>query len=198
MTKDRQSLGFRHSELTRHSGFNIRHFPLSLGATRRRITLWGMIQRQQGFPMTEASVQRIAANYELLAPRMQALTDAFYVRLFEVMPEARPLFRIDIALQSQHLAAALALIVRNLRLMDALEQPLMELGEHHARVGVRPEQYPILIRTMVATLREHSGDAWSPQLEADWTAALELVGRIMMEGALRLATAESRRAEQPS
>jgi hemoglobin-like flavoprotein len=145
--------------------------------------------------MTEASVQRIAANYELLAPRLQALTDAFYVRLFEVMPEARPLFRIDIAVQSQHLAAALAMIVRNLRLLDALEQPLMELGVHHAHVGVRPEQYPVLIRTMVESLRDHSGDTWSAQLEADWTSALERVGIIMMQGAIREATAASHRAE---
>src|SRR5215510_2543344 len=102
--------------------------------------------------MTEASLHRIAANYEMLAGRMQSLTASFYERLFKVLPESRPLFRIDIDIQSQHLAAALALIVRNLRMLDVLEQPLMDLGAGHARVGVRPEHYPIVCQTMVESL----------------------------------------------
>src|SRR2546421_1519032 len=138
--------------------------------------------------MTEASLKRIAAHYDLIAGRMYALAQAFYKRLFEVMPEARPLFRIDIDLQSQHLAAALAMIIRNLRLLDVLEQPLMELGAAHAQVGVRPEQYPILCRTMVETLRDGSGDAWSPELQADWTEMLHRVSHIMMNGAIRHAS----------
>ena len=134
--------------------------------------------------MNEASLQRISANYELLAPRMTALAERFYERLFTVLPESRALFKIDIALQSQHLAAALALIVRNLRLLDALEQPLMELGVGHARVGVRPEHYPVLCRTMIETIRDGSGQDWSPELQTDWSEVLERVSRIMMEGAL--------------
>ena len=146
-----------------------------------------MIQRPGVIAMTDASVQRLTENYERLAPRMAALTGAFYERLFAAMPAVRPLFRIDIALQSQHLAAALALILRNVRYLDALEEPLTELGVHHAHVGVRPEQYPPLCRVMIETLRDGSGDAWSPQLEADWTAVLEMVSRIMMAGALAAA-----------
>src|SRR5262245_8135205 len=135
--------------------------------------------------MTEASLQRIAKSYEILAGRMQALTQSFYRRRCEVLPGTRPLFRVDIEVQSQHLAAALALIVRNLRLLDVLEQPLMELGAGHARVGVRPEHYPVLCQTMVETLRDGSGDAWSRELQADWTEILNRVSRIMMDGALR-------------
>ena len=135
--------------------------------------------------MTEASLQRIAAHYELLAGRMQQLTQSFYRNLFEAAPETRPLFRIDIDLQSQHLAAALALIVRNLRLLDVLEQPLMELGASHADVGVRPEHYPIVCQTMVKVLAEESAGAWSGELQADWSEALESVSKIMMNGAIR-------------
>src|SRR5690242_11911480 len=113
--------------------------------------------------MTEASVQRLLQNYEMLAGRLPALAAHFYERLFAVLPAARPLFRIDMAVQSEHLAAALALILKNLRHMDALEQPLAELGAGHAKVGVRPEHYPVLCRTMVDTLRDGSGDAWTPE-----------------------------------
>jgi hemoglobin-like flavoprotein len=149
-------------------------------------------------PMTEASLLRITANYETLADRMPELASAFYDRLFEVLPQSRALFKIDIALQSQHLAAALALIVRNLRFMDALEQPLRELGVHHARVGVRPEQYPIVCRAMIDTIQAGSGARWSPQLESDWSAALEVVSRVMMEGAFAEAATRLNRSSASS
>jgi hemoglobin-like flavoprotein len=135
--------------------------------------------------MTQAQLQRIEASYEMLAGRMHSLTASFYERLFKVLPECRPLFRIDIDLQSQHLAAALALIVRNLRMLDVLEQPLMELGVHHTHVGVRPEHYPIVCQTMVQALADGAGEAWSPQLQADWTDVLELVSQLMLQGSLR-------------
>ena len=135
--------------------------------------------------MTEASLHRVTTNYETLAGHIGKLTRAFYDRLFQAMPHVRPLFRIDIDVQSQHLAAALALIVRNLRDLDLLEEPLMELGAGHAHVGVRPEHYPVLCRTMVETLRDGSDGAWSSELEADWTELLARVSHIMMAGALR-------------
>src|SRR4051812_29390424 len=81
---------------------------------RRRI----IPQFRETRAMNDASLQRLTANYELLAERMPALAERFYDRLFTVLPDARPMFKIDIALQSQHLSAALALIVRNLRMMD--------------------------------------------------------------------------------
>lgn len=138
--------------------------------------------------MTEASLQRIAANYELLASRMYTLTQLFYQRLFEALPQVRPLFRIDIDLQSQHLAAALALIVRNLRLLDVLEQPLMELGADHTRAGVRPQHYPIVCQIMVQTLRDASGQSWSDQLQCDWDDALLRISQIMIAGGQRART----------
>src|SRR3954454_5350701 len=84
----------------------------------RRIAYWGMIQLAPGFPMTEPSIQRLTNHYGVISGRMVELTQSFYDRLFQALPEVRPLFRIEIPIQSQHLAAALALIVRNLPVMD--------------------------------------------------------------------------------
>ena len=68
--------------------------------------------------MTEESLARILESYEHLSPRIDALTRSFYAKLFAANPQLRPLFKLDIDVQSQHLAAALALIIRNLRLLD--------------------------------------------------------------------------------
>src|SRR5436305_9177366 len=92
--------------------------------------------------MTTASLHRIQQSYQLLIPQIAELTERFYARLFADHPETRRLFTRDMAAQRRHLAAALALVVRNLKMLDALEQPLRELGAHHAAMGVRPEHYP--------------------------------------------------------
>ncbi len=139
--------------------------------------------------MTKATIQRLTEHYELICGRMVELTQSFYDRLFKAAPELRPLFQIEIPIQSQHLAAALALIVRNLPALDLLEEPLMELGMQHAQVGVRPEQYPIVVQKMVEALQAGSGDAWTDDLHADWTGVLDRVGQIMLQGALRAARA---------
>jgi len=139
--------------------------------------------------MTEASIRRLTTYYETISPRIFELTQSFYDRLFRACPEVRPLFQIEIPIQSQHLAAALALIVRNLRMLDLLEEPLMELGIEHAKVGVRPEHYPIVVQTMIEALHAGSGDLWTDELGADWAAVLKRIGQIMMEGAIRAARA---------
>ena len=135
--------------------------------------------------MTEESLHRVSRSYELLADRMPEVTKSFYGRLFSTHPDLRPLFRLDISVQSQHLASALALIVRNLRLLDALEQPLMDLGAEHASVGARPEHYPVVCRTMIEAMRDASGAQWSAALEQDWSDVLQHISRVMMLGALQ-------------
>ena len=92
--------------------------------------------------MTSDAISRIEASFELLSPKIDDMTRAFYERLFELRPETRALFKVDMDVQRQHMAAALAVITRNVRMLDAITGPLHELGAGHAKVGVRPEHYP--------------------------------------------------------
>src|SRR3954447_9629921 len=102
--------------------------------------------------MSTPSANRIRQSHRLLASRMSKMTQIFYQRLFALNPEVRALFKTDMTQQGGHLAAALALIVTNLPLLDALESPLRELGALHARAGVRPEHYPIAKEAMLFAL----------------------------------------------
>src|SRR5690242_19596882 len=99
--------------------------------------------------MTTASLERIRQSFDLLIPHLDRMTRTFYGHLFAARPETRQLFKIDMDAQRQHLAAALALIVRNLAMFDALAEPLQELGTQHAKVGVRPEHYPVVRDAML-------------------------------------------------
>src|SRR4051794_23868075 len=110
--------------------------------------------------MSTTSANRIRHSYRLLAPKMSRMTQIFYKRLFAHHPEVRALFKVDMTQQGAHLAAALALIVTNLPLLDALELPLRELGALHARLGVRSEHYPIVKDLMLFALAEVAGNDW--------------------------------------
>src|SRR5437762_2327271 len=134
--------------------------------------------------MTAASLERIQQSYKQLAPHVGEMTRTFYARLFAACPETRELFRqTDMDAQSRHLSAALALVVRNLRVLDALEQPLRELGAGHACAGVRREHYPIVCEVMIEALAETAADAWNAELATDWKALLNRVCRHMIDGA---------------
>src|SRR5688572_32623365 len=96
------------------------------------------------------------------------MTERFYDRLFGLRPDFRPMFKDDMVRQRGHLAAALALIARNLSVLGAMERPLEELGAVHARAGVRAEHYGVAREALLASLAEELWERWTPELAADW------------------------------
>lgn len=134
-------------------------------------------------PEPSASFKRIQDHHATLAGRMDEVSRVFYARLFAQHPEVRGLFPSDMTKLTGHLAAAMSLIVRNLRNFDALERPLMELGAQHHGFGAKPEHYPVVCVTLVEALREVSGPAWNAQLELDWTELWDRVAQLMIRGA---------------
>ena len=136
-------------------------------------------------PMTSQSLARIEKSFEHMSPRIDQMTRAFYDKLFSVRPDTRSLFRVDMDNQRQHLAAALALVIKNLQFLDVITEPLQQLGADHARVGVKPEHYPVVRDAMLAAIGGAVGDEWTPELAADWRDLLDLICRVMLEGASR-------------
>src|SRR5215212_6118733 len=104
--------------------------------------------------MTPASIDRIQRSFCQVAPQIERVAAGFYTQLFAADPVIRALFKSDLTAQARHLAAALALIVRNLPMLDALEEPLHELGAVHAALGVRPEHYPPVRDAMLASISD--------------------------------------------
>ncbi len=131
--------------------------------------------------MDQAS--RIRASFELVAPRADALVEAFYVNLFAAAPAARALFPSDLTQQRQHLAAAIALVVKHAGGLETLAPALRAMGVRHIGYGATPAHYGVVRDVLIATLAEHAGAAWSAQLAADWRAALDAVAGMMLDGA---------------
>jgi nitric oxide dioxygenase len=134
--------------------------------------------------VTSISFQRIRSSFARLSPHDDRFATLVYEHLFAVCPETRALFEIDLRAQGRHFASAIALIVRNLDVLDALEQPLRELGAAHARAGVRPHHYPAVCQAVLRAVEMTLGDAWSEQLASDWRWLLETVAQHMIAGAI--------------
>ena len=126
---------------------------------------------------------RILDSFQLINSHADRMTQVFYDRLFHRAPEMRSLFVTDMGKQRQHFAASLALIVRNLRFLDVIEQSLRDLGRDHARLGVRPQHYPVVRDAMLYALAQTLGDAWTDQMNDDWGRLLDVISAKMLAGA---------------
>jgi hemoglobin-like flavoprotein len=127
----------------------------------------------------------LETSFDLVAPRGDELVSLFYARLFAAAPAVRPLFAgTDLRRQRSMLLAALVLLRKSLRDLDAIVPTLRELGRRHVGYGARPEHYPVVAAVLIASLAEVAGEAWRPEYERAWSAALELVAGAMLEGAV--------------
>ena len=79
-------------------------------------------------PDMSADLESLETSFDLLAPRGDELMDEFYARLFAAAPAVRPLFPADMKKQKSMLLAALVLLRKSLRNLDAIVPTLRNLG----------------------------------------------------------------------
>ena len=129
-------------------------------------------------------LEALETSFDLIAPRGDELMDAFYARLFATAPAVRPLFaNTDMSRQKSMLLGALVLLRKSLRDLDAVVPKLRELGARHVAYGARPEHYPVVGSVLIASMAEVAGEAWTPEFEAAWVAAFDVVAGAMLDGA---------------
>ncbi|MCW2918031.1 MAG: flavohemoprotein [Actinomycetia bacterium] len=107
----------------------------------------------------------------------------FYGRLFAENPRLRALFPPAMDTQRDRLFHALTKIVWSLDSPDALAAYLGRLGQDHRKFGVFSEHYASVGRALIATIRTFSGDAWTDEVEAAWTAAYGAAADLMIQSA---------------
>ena len=130
------------------------------------------------------NVEVLETSFDLVAPRGEELVAVFYRRLFERAPGVRPLFaQTDMKRQRAMLLAALVLLRKSLRDLDAIAPKLRELGARHVDYGATAEAYPIVGEVLLASMAEVAGDAWRDEYTAEWAGAYAVVQSLMLEGA---------------
>jgi hemoglobin-like flavoprotein len=125
----------------------------------------------------------LEASFDLVAVRGDDLMDEFYARLFAAAPAVRPLFPADMRRQKTMLLGALVLLRKSLRDLDSIAPKLRELGARHVAYGAKPEHYPVVGATLIASMAAVAGEDWQPHYERAWNGAFEIVASVMLEGA---------------
>jgi hemoglobin-like flavoprotein len=103
----------------------------------------------------------------------------FYARLFALDPSLRTLFKGDMVEQGRKLMTMLALVVSKLDQLDRLLPAVQALGERHAQYGVQPSDYETVAEALLWTLGQGLDEAYTPEVEAAWTAAYTTLAAAM-------------------
>ena len=107
----------------------------------------------------------------------------FYSHLFLSHPELRAMFPITMSQQRDRLVGALGQIVSRVDQLDEVTAFIQQLGRDHRRFSVVPEHYNAVGASLLATLKQFLGAAWTEELAADWAAAYGVIARVMVEAA---------------
>jgi hemoglobin-like flavoprotein len=128
-------------------------------------------------------LEALETSFDLIAPLGDELMDDFYGRLFEAAPAVRPLFPEDMHKQKTMLLGALVLLRKSLRDLGGIVPTLRTLGARHVAYGAKPEHYPVVGATLIASMAAIAGEDWKPEYESAWSAAFDVVAATMIEGA---------------
>jgi hemoglobin-like flavoprotein len=128
--------------------------------------------------MTPRQVALVRQSWMQLQPVADEAARMFYVRLFEIDPALKPLFRSDMAEQGRKLMGMLAVAIHALERIDSLAG-LQDLGARHARYGVKPEHYPRVGEALLWALEQGLGGAFTVEVKDAWGAAYVRLARRM-------------------
>jgi NAD(P)H-flavin reductase/hemoglobin-like flavoprotein len=107
----------------------------------------------------------------------------FYSHLFVSHPEVRSMFPLSMSNQRDKFFSALGRIVSHADQIENDAAFLQHLGRDHRKYAVVAEHDNAVGASLCATLMHFLGSEWDEELAAHWTAAYQVVARIMVEAA---------------
>jgi hemoglobin-like flavoprotein len=147
--------------------------------------------RQAGLPelrgaiagglVTDAQIALLHGTLEQIVADGTATVQRFYLRLFELAPDVRPLFREDIDRQSRKFLESLRLIVAGLEHPERHVAVLKRLGARHAAYGVKERHYEAVGRALLDALAESLAADFTPDVATAWRRTYELISSVMID-----------------
>ena len=119
--------------------------------------------------LTPEDIMLVRASFAHIIPIKEAAADLFYDRLFEVAPQLRGLFPVDLREQKQKLMAMIASAVMMLNDLDLLVPKAAALGARHVAYGAEPSHYDLVGQVLLWTLERGLGDAFTPEVRSAWS-----------------------------
>ncbi|QZY29652.1 globin domain-containing protein [Nocardioides coralli] len=128
-------------------------------------------------------VQALQRSWDRVTRHGDHVALYFYSHLFVTHPEVRPMFPLSMAGQRDKLVSALGRIVSNAHQIEHDTAFLQHLGRDHRKYEVVADHYDAVGASLCATLKHFLGSEWDEELAAHWTAAYQVIARVMVEAA---------------
>lgn len=140
--------------------------------------------------MTPRQIELVQQSWAQVEPIADTAARLFYRRLFEVAPAARPLFTTSISEQGDKLMKTLAVVVKGLNKIDTIMPAVEELGRRHVDYGAEREHYTVVGETLLWTLEQGLGEAFTDETREAWTAAYTTLAAVMIAAAAKVGEPE--------
>jgi NAD(P)H-flavin reductase/hemoglobin-like flavoprotein len=128
-------------------------------------------------------VRMVRESWARIEARQDEVAKFFYGMLFTLNPATRDLFPINMEVQRSRLMRALVHLVQMIDRPDELMPFLRQLGRDHRKFGVVSSQYESVGTALLASIKKHSGPAWTTAIERAWAEAYTIMARAMLESA---------------
>jgi NAD(P)H-dependent flavin oxidoreductase YrpB (nitropropane dioxygenase family)/hemoglobin-like flavoprotein len=132
-------------------------------------------------------IDLIRASFAHVAPIKREAAALFYVRLFQIAPSLRPLFKGEMEAQGAKLMAMLSTAVANLDRLETIVPAVRALGARHAGYGVQAADYGPVAEALLWTLGHALGDAFTAETRDAWVAAYTILAGQMQDAAQQVA-----------
>jgi len=124
-------------------------------------------------------------SLDLLVPVADELTAAFCDRLCSDHPEVWVMFPPILGARRGRFLNALVALVAHYDRPQELLPAFAALGRRHERYGVTVEHYAVVGATLVDTMRDLAGAAWTAEYQGAWIRACTFAASYMMQEGAR-------------
>ena len=128
----------------------------------------------KGFKEMDIQLE-LQRSLDVLLRNEDIFASKFYNRVFEKAPETRSLFKKNMASQGRLLTHMLGGIVYSMSRPEHLDLGLRLLGKSHVKYGVVEEHYPVVLESLIETIKEELGEMGNERLYKAWEQALKKV-----------------------
>ncbi len=129
--------------------------------------------------MTPEQIRLVRTTFEKVHATAETTAALLYVRLFELNPKLKPLFKGEMKELGQKVMDMFYLAATSLDQPDQIALTFQQLGQRHVEYGVKPEDYLTMSAAMDWTLEMTLGQEFTPEMKTAWREAYALLVELM-------------------
>lgn len=129
------------------------------------------------------TIKIVKSTAPVLAEHGEAITRAFYKRLFIRHPEMKNIFNMthqETGTQPQVLAKAIFMYAQYIDQLEVLGGAVETIAQKHVSLSITPEMYPIIGENLLAGMGEVLGAAATPEIVTAWAEAYDALANILI------------------